>query len=156
MTDAIVNSPCSQTRARGRHRSGAFTLVEILGVVVVLGILASVVVPGLAKAGQEASISATSAELQRARQFIEVFRARNSGRLPAIQEGDGQWGELVGERYLSSPPTNQHVDREFSQVVRFGLGPEATPRPEYGWIYNPLTGGLWAGGFDERDQPIPR
>jgi hypothetical protein len=26
----------------------------------------------------------------------------------------------------------------------------------YGWIFDPVSGNLWAGGFDGQDQPFPR
>ena len=60
------------------RRTNAFTLVEILIVVVILGILAAVVIAGFTGATSEAQASATASELSKMRRQIGVFQCRNN------------------------------------------------------------------------------
>ena len=39
-----------------------------------------------------------------------------------------------------------------SRVIVFGTGPDSVYQSNYGWIYNPATGDVYAGGFDSHDQ----
>ena len=57
----------------------AFTLVEILIVVVILGILAAIVVPQFTNASTEAQAGNVATQLQTIRGQIELFRVRNNG-----------------------------------------------------------------------------
>lgn len=134
----------------------AFTLVEILIVVVILGILATIAIMGFAGATSDAQASSTASELQKIRRHIGVFQARHIQQLPAVTAGDGTWGEIIGRDYLLSPPTNAWVGGPNSRVIVFGTGPDSAFQTNYGWIYNPSTGDVYAGGFDDHDQPIPR
>lgn len=134
----------------------AFTLVEILIVVVILGILAAIVIPTFASATQEAKVAATQSELQKIRRHIGVYRARNNNYLPVVEEGDGTWGAIVGRDYLNSAPMNQWVGGDNSRVVHFGAGPDGAFTTEYGWIFDQVTGDVWAAGFDSNDRPLPR
>jgi prepilin-type N-terminal cleavage/methylation domain-containing protein len=138
------------------QRSAAFTLVEILIVVVILGILAAIAIPTFVGATEEAKISATHSELQKIRRHIGVYRARNNNYLPAITEGDGTWGAIVGRDYLNSSPTNQWVGGDNSGVIRFGAGPDGAFTSDYAWIFDEVTGDVWAAGFDANDRPLPR
>src|SRR5688572_13722183 len=80
----------------------AFTLVEILIVVVILGILAAILVPLFQNATEETAEAATLTELQKLRNHIGVFQARE-GRLPDVLAGEGTWGQIVGNRdYLQA------------------------------------------------------
>lgn len=136
----------------------AFTLVELLIVVVVLGILASVALPAFTGVTHDAQINATITDLQKVRRHIGVFRARNSDQFPAVEEGLGTWGQIIGRDYLHGPPTNQYVGGENSRRITFGTGPDAAFPADsaYGWIYNPATGEVWAAGFDALDNPFER
>ena len=83
----------------------AFTLIEILIVVVILGILASVVVPRLANAGDQTAETALRRHIQIVRHQIEYYRNRE------LAEPDllgNQWDDLVlaGTEYLTHPPVN--------------------------------------------------
>ena len=60
-----------------------FTLIEILIVVVIIGILATMVVPKFADARREASISSVRNQLQTLRAQVELYRAGNGGVLPS-------------------------------------------------------------------------
>jgi len=133
-----------------------FTLVEILIVVVIMGILAAVVTPQFTSATQEAASQATYTELQKIRRHVEIFRARNADHLPDVQEGDGTWGQLVSSEHLMAPPVNAWVNGENSRQIVFGDAPDAEFHQDYAWIYNPATGDIWAAGFDEDDEPLPR
>ena len=147
-------------RMRNHSSSNAFTLVEVLIVVVILGILASIVVPSVASATQEAQVNATYNELQKLRRHVGVFRVRNSGALPAVINGDGSWGEIVGdaENYLMTAPINQWVGGANARVVRVvsNAVPDVAYQTDYGWIFDDVNGEVWAGSFDSLDRPIPR
>ncbi len=72
--------------------SRAFTLVEILIVVVILGILAAIVVPQFAGAAEESRRSAFVTELKVFMDGAELYRAREGQHVP-----DGSSGECPDE-----------------------------------------------------------
>lgn len=136
----------------------AFTLVEILIVVVILGILAAIVVPQFVGAVEESAVTTTKSELEKLRRAVEVFQVRNGHELPAVAAGDGTWGDLIvsSGAYLKEPPANPYVSGVNAKVIVIGDAPDATYQTAHAWIYNDATGQVWAGGFDSEDQPLPR
>lgn len=136
----------------------AFTLVEILIVVVILGILASIVVPQFVGAAEEAAVTTARSELEKLRRAVEVFTVRNENTLPTVTAGEGTWGELVapGGEYLKEAPANPYVGGANAKVVVIGAGPDANYQTAHAWIYDSTTGQVWAGGFDGNDEPLPR
>lgn len=142
-------------------RTRAFTLVEILIVVVILGILAAIIVPNFASATQEAARTTTFSELGKLRRALEVFAIRNPGMAPNIIEGDGvldnAWGELVQPgQYLSEAPANPWVGGNNRHYVVIANAPDPAYQTTHAWIYDDTSGDIWAGGFDGNDNPLPR
>ena len=90
-------------RTRIRH---AFTLVEILIVVVILGILAAIVIPQFTSASEDAQLSAAQSQLQTIRNQIELYRVRNNGAFPPSLAADGTWDDLISADYLRAAPVN--------------------------------------------------
>jgi len=137
----------------------AFTLVEILIVVVILGILAAIVIPSFNSTVSDVAATASYNELQKLRRHIGVFKARNSDALPAVTAGDGTWGQLVGNGdYFLSAPVNAWIGGANSRaiVVMPAAVPDAAYHTNYGWIYDPNNGEIYAAGFDANDDPLPR
>lgn len=135
----------------------AFTLVEILIVVVILGILSAVVVPQFTSATRDTSSMATLDQLVKLREALGVYYVRNNSKFPSqIAEGAGSWGELLGGdgAYLHDPPKNFWVDPSNRTTIIFRDTPDSGYQADYAWIFNPATGDLWAGGFDSEDKPF--
>ena len=131
----------------------AFTLVEILIVVVILGILAALVVPNFANATTDARINTTYSELEKLRRAIDVYHARNNGQYPSITLGD--WGTMTSDgEYLSAAPRNAYVGGTNATQIILGTAPDTAFQTTHGWIYNATTGEIWAGSFDADDRPI--
>ena len=82
----------------------AFTLIEILIVVVILGILAAVVVPQFTNASEDANDAAVRTQLQTLRGQIELYRAQ-IGSDPTLI-GNTQWTQLIENDYLMVAPMN--------------------------------------------------
>ncbi|MDP7007990.1 MAG: prepilin-type N-terminal cleavage/methylation domain-containing protein [Phycisphaerales bacterium] len=84
-------------------RRNAFTLIEILIVVVILGILAAVVVPQFTNAADDANDAAVRSQLQTLRGQIELYRAQQSGE-PALLTT--AWTDMIDNDYIMIAPTN--------------------------------------------------
>jgi general secretion pathway protein G len=137
----------------------AFTLVEILIVVVILGILASIVVPQFASATGDSQKAAMSDQVAKLRRVIGMYYVRNGNALPTITAGDGTWGELIapGAGYMRMPPpSNLYVGGIHAREIIIRNTPDVGFHTNYGWIFDSASGNLWAAGFDGLDQPFPR
>jgi general secretion pathway protein G len=69
-----------------QNRRGAFTLVEIMVVVVILGILAATIIPQFVSTTQDAKIGAAKADVAQLKNAIERFNI-HMDRFPTTEEG---------------------------------------------------------------------
>jgi len=135
------------------HNHRAFTLVEILIVVVILAILAAIVIPQFTNASDNARSSSTLSQLRHVRAQIERYRFEHNDTYPDLvgeqwdplirsTDAEGNYdvnGKLGG--YLRSSPVNPYTN---SAVIG------ATEVAGNGWVYDITTGAFDAVGFDER------
>ena len=90
--------------AAARNDEG-FTLVELLIVIVVLGILASIVVFGVATFRQDATTAACKADLKTVSVAADAYNAK-TGAYPAGANDADRIGVLVTDKYLKAAPTS--------------------------------------------------
>jgi general secretion pathway protein G len=87
--------------ARIRHR--AFTLIELMFVITLLGILAAMVVPRFRNVTEQAEDMSVHQHLTRLRHQIAYYRAKTNQWPDLI---GNQWDDLVQNDYLQSEPKN--------------------------------------------------
>ncbi len=148
----------------------AFSLVEILIVVVLLAIIAAVVIPQFTSASETARNSMLADDLRVFRSQIEVFRAQHMGLCPGYPDGDATaeptadafTAHLVQHTnaacevsatdsddypygpYLREIPQNPVNQKTTVQIVGDGEAfPEAAD-DSHGWIFQPGTNTLRA------------
>ena len=108
-----------------RAAKRAFTLIEILIVVVILGILAAIVIPQFTSAADDAKISSAKSQLQTARAQIELFKFQEGG-LPTTNDLI-DWDLLINGNYLHSEPVNPLTESS-SVAAAAGAG--------VGWVWD--------------------
>jgi len=131
----------------------AFTLVEILIVVVILGILAAIVIQQFTNASEEAQASSAASQLSTVRNQIELFRVRNNGTPPAETDVTQLFTDagIVSDDYLRAPPVNPRTGT--STVTSGTEAPSsAVSADDFGWIYDQPSGRIWMNGFNEAEQ----
>jgi general secretion pathway protein G len=139
------------------RRNSAFTLVEILIVVVILGILAAVVIPQFVNASDEAQVGNVETQLRTLRTQVQLFRAQSdTNDFPVLIEGDDDgavtWAAMIDEQLLQSAPVNPRTN---SSTVTFtdDTGEDgmdgAMADADVGWYFNEDTGEIWAASFNE-------
>lgn len=85
-----------------RKNDEGFTLVELLVVIIVLGILASIVVFGVAKFRTDAQLAACKADVKQVSTAADAYNARN-GAYPALGSA-ANITQLVSDGYLKAEP----------------------------------------------------
>jgi prepilin-type N-terminal cleavage/methylation domain-containing protein len=135
-----------------RRRGGAFTLVEILIVVIILGILASIVIPHFANASEQAKKSSLVSTLQSLRSQVELFMLQHGDRAPALTGAD--WTPLTDQTtysgktlgpYLTFAPINPvNGNTDVLVVSTDQTGGNDVAGTKIGFVYNNINGKLWA------------
>ena len=147
---------------RGAKRGG-FTLVEVLIVVALVGILASVALPRLTDAGADARQAALLHDLKLLRGFIQLYRAQHGGRFPAhgstdgglfarqlllSSDADGTTGPAgtkpFGPYLLGAVPPNPFTGARGVRIVPDVPAAVPDDSPTDGWFYDPATGRIKA------------
>jgi general secretion pathway protein G len=96
----------------GKGRKKGFTLVEILVVVVVLGLLASLVVPRIVGRGEEAKRTATLVQIREIEQSLDLFKLDN-GFYPTTEQG---LAALVEKPEVSPEPRKYKDDGYMKKI----------------------------------------
>ena len=127
-------------------RRRAFTLVEILVVVVILGILAAIVIPQFSTAAQDSKESALKQDLFRIRQQIELYNNHHDGSYPTLanfinqmtlrSDISGDTAALGTDGYQFGPYLQKMPNNPFTDTVPVGDGAVGTSA----WYYDETTG----------------
>ncbi len=126
------------------HVRKAFTLIEILIVVVILGILAAIVIPQFTKASEDAQAGNVQTQLQTIRNTVELYRVRNNGSYP-FSSSALAWTPLVTPDFLRSAPVNPRTN---SEVIVLGTD-HTSGATTNGWVWNDTSKTLFASYWDE-------
>jgi general secretion pathway protein G len=131
------------------RKNNAFTLVEILIVVIILGILAAIVIPQFTEASNDARTSALSNDLQTVRSQLELYKVQHLDNYPPSATAAGFIAQLTSRTnqsgtigtdptlfplgpYLQKFPTNQFLNMS---TVEVGQGP-VTGDNTTGWFWD--------------------
>lgn len=112
----------------------AFTLIEILIVVIILGILAAIVVPQFSTATSDARAGNLKAQLSSIQNQIELFAAQRNGAYPDLS---ADWDDLTTNNYLKEIPKNpawptQATQSSVVEVTTAGVRGSSSAA----WVFN--------------------
>lgn len=133
-----------------RNVRKAFTLVEILIVVVILGILAAIVVPQFTSATQDSQAGNIKSQLGTLQRQIELYFAKFNTYPSFTGTSYSGWDELVAAGMVKEAPANPAGVYTVAQrrTVSIAAG---TGSATQGWLFNNAAGvnRLYASYFIE-------
>jgi general secretion pathway protein G len=134
------------------RRKEAFTLIEILIVVIILGILAAVVIPQFSEASNDTRVSSVMTDLKLLRSQIQLYKAQHNEQYPTSWGPNGQldmYTDVNGNTnatytttfrfgpYLLRIPPNPFTGVNTVTISNTWTAPTTL---DQGWWYNSSTG----------------
>ena len=157
-----------------KGNTGAFSLVEILIVVVILGILAMIAVPKFSDASDDARESQLLTNVQTVRRVIGLYRAQHDGRGPHLNSAGLNDPVRVADRltkrtmpsgeinpagpcgpYLQQIPTNPYITTAMADRIWPAAGLYPPRNDTTGWYYCTATGIFWPNSSEGGDSLFP-
>lgn len=141
-----------------KRRRNAFTLIEVLIVVVIMAVLAATVIPQFTSSTKDAQNSSVEFNARTLRAQIELYAAHHNGTYPTITDNSlpqltsrtnvsGQTGTDATAYpfgpYVPEIPKNPFNNKTtVAPVASAGTVPNG-PVGDNGWQYDATTGGIW-------------
>ncbi len=134
-------------------RTIAFTLIELLIVVVILGIIAAIVIPQFNVATEQAKLNTLKSNLGTVRAQLQLYKVEHKGNFPSTaaivdqltmtSDDNGDTNNTGTGPYLIKIPENPFNNKTDVDVTTHGGG-------SHGWYYT-VTGGVatFAADTDE-------
>ncbi|MFQ5429364.1 MAG: type II secretion system protein [Phycisphaerae bacterium] len=123
-------------------RRKAFTLVELLIVVIILGILAAVVIPQFSDASTDARVSSLTTNLATMRGQIELYKLQHNGNYPSFINFATQMTSKTNEdgTTTGTPTIGPYMQRIPNNPFTNTNNLTATAGSGAAWFYDELTG----------------
>ncbi len=124
------------------HKRNAFTLIELVVVILILGILAGVGAPKLFKTSGTATENGLRQTLSVVRNAIELYAADNAGSYPPCT-GDGTGAgnfHAVMKAYVRGDFPTCPVGTSKDNLIKPSAADPVVADNSTGWMYNPTTG----------------
>ena len=142
---------------RKNCRRSAFTLIEVLIVVIIMAVLAATIIPQFSSSTTDAKDSALMFNLHTIRSQIEMYKMHHGGSFPALATFADQMtkptnssGATTGDNLIYGPyfqgevPANPFNDSNaLVAVAAAGVVPTAVVAGGAGWQYDESTGGYY-------------
>jgi prepilin-type N-terminal cleavage/methylation domain-containing protein len=136
------------------NRRQAFTLIEVLIVVVIMAILAATIIPQFTDSTKDAKASTVKFNLATLRSQIQLYRTQHNGvnpsgtlaELTATTDASGAIGtgaNFVYGPYLREVPLNPFTNSKTVTVITVDPATAAQVTGSGGWLYNATTGNIW-------------
>ncbi len=128
----------------------AFTLVEVLIVVVIMAVLAATIIPQFTDSAKDAKESNVKFNLHTLRSQITLYKSQHNGLLPSADLNEltiqtnisGAVGTDYGP-YILSIPTNQINGENSVKAIAASPAVAGDVSATDGWLYHAATGGIW-------------
>lgn len=141
-------------------RRSAFTLIEVLIVVVIMAVLAATIIPQFTSSTKDAQSSTAEFNSRTLRAQIELYKAHHNGAYPDLSKGadlaqltkytdangntsDTRTGAYVYGPYVSEIPKNPFNSKNAVKATTDNPPTAGDSSDQYGWQYNKNTGGIW-------------
>jgi len=122
-----------------KKQRNAFTLIELVVVIMILGILAGVAAPKLLSVSADATDNGLKQSLSIIRDAIELYAADNTGSLPPCVDATISFQTAV-QVYVRGIFPDCPVGVKNNQVKASAADPLVADGTATGWMYNTTTG----------------
>lgn len=142
---------------KNASRRNAFTLIEVLIVVVIMAVLAATIIPQFSSSTRDAQENSAKFNAHTMRSQLELYRAHHLGKFPTVANFAEQLTQPTNAQgtvgaagpnfpygpYMEEIPYNPFNNKNDVKAGTGGNGDDAT-----GWQYDATTGGIWPNHAD--------